>query len=264
LPLYWAQKYAIKIIPLNIHLHDNVFQEGIDLTNSDYYDLLRKEPIFPLTSQPSAGQFSEIFKNLQAGDEALVILISSLLSGTVQSALMAKAMLDNNAIKIDVIDSRSSTIGLGFQVIKACELMAQGEEVDKIKQELVKLQQKLKLYFVVDDLEYLFRGGRINHFSKYIANFLQIKPVLCVENGKIEVFEKIRTKKKAVNRIIGELRKNLDKIEKAAITHVDSPDEAAYLHEEIKKFYLEDIPIIETGPVIGTHVGPGTIGLGFY
>lgn len=264
LPDAIISQYGVKVVPLNIHFHDRVFQEGIDLTNSDYYHTLRREPIFPLTSQPPAGNFTEIFKKLKPGDEALVILISSSLSGTIQSALLARDILANNQISITIIDSQSTTIGLAFQVIRACELIAEGIEIPVIKSELEKIQESTRLFFVVDNLEYLVRGGRISHLSKYIGNFFKIKPVLWIKSGKIEVFKKIRTKKKAINVIIEELKDYPETVERIAITHVDSPDEAQYLLKEITKIYPADIPIIETGPVIGTHVGPGSIGLAFY
>jgi len=264
LPPPVVEQYEIKVVPLNVQIKNKNFKEGVELANRDYYSLLRQERVFPQTSQPSAGDFFKAFSSLQNGDEALVILISSALSGTVQSALIARDMLKNDNIKIHIIDSNSTAIGLALQVIKACEMLAQGEEMDTIKQELQRIQSKSKLFFAVDDLEYLARGGRISHLSKYLGNILQLKPILHLQNGRIEIFKKIRSKQKAVKTILEELKKDLEQIEKVAIAHVDALEEAEQLHNEVSKIYNGNILIAEAGPVIGSHVGPGTLGLAYY
>jgi DegV family protein with EDD domain len=263
LPAHFAENNSVKVVPLNIHIRNEVFRDGIDISNSDYYSLLRREKIFPLTSQPSSGDFLNIYENLQNNDDALVLLISSQLSGTIQSAQLASDMMDNKDIRIEIIDSLSTTTGLAFQVIKACELKKAGKNIDEIKAEIGKIRDQLKIFFVVDDLEYLSRGGRISHISKLIGSILQIKPVLCINKGKIEVFEKIRTRKKAVERIIFELN-NYENLQKLAVIHVDALDEALLLHDKIKEFFPGKILINEVGPVIGTHTGPGSLGLVFY
>jgi len=264
LPPSIVEQYGVKIVPLNVQIGDKVFKEGVNLSNRYYYSWLRKEPIFPKTSQPSAGDFFEIFTSLPNEAEVLVLLISSELSGTAQSASMARDMLNNEAVKIHIVDSRSTAIGLALQVIKACEMLAQGEKMDDIRRKLQEIQSKNKLFFVVDNLEYLARGGRISHLSKYVGNILQIKPILHLQNGRIEVFKKIRSKQKAVKTILEELKKDLQNVEKIGIAHVDELEEAEKLRCEVSKIYNGDVLIAEAGPVIGTHVGPGTLGLAYY
>lgn len=263
LPAFFAEKNGVKVVPLNVHIRDKVFRDGIDISNTEYYSLLRKEHVFPLTSQPSSGDFFNIYKGLQNNEQALVILISSKLSGTVQSAQLAKDMLNNKDLKIEILDSLSTTTGLAFQVMKACELAEKGKEIDEIKTEIEKLQKQIRLFFVVDDLEYLSRGGRITHASKYIGNILQIKPVLCLKKGEIQVFDKIRTRKKAIEKIVLELE-NSQNIERLAVIHVDALDEALLLRNKIKNLFPGEILVSEVGPVIGTHTGPGSLGLVFY
>lgn len=263
LSAFFVEKNGVKVVPLNVHIQDKVFRDGIDISNSDYYTLLRNEKIFPLTSQPSAGDFLNIYQDLQNNDQALVILISSQLSGTIQSAQLARDMLNNKNNKIEILDSLSTTTGLAFQVMKACELVEEGKELDEIRTEIEKVREQIKLFFVVDDLEYLNRGGRISHISKHIGNILQIKPVLIIKKGQIQVFEKIRTRKKAIDRIVIELKK-MEKIQSLAVIHVDALDEALLLHDKIKDLFPGEIIISEVGPVIGTHVGPGSLGLVFY
>ncbi|MEN6349987.1 MAG: DegV family protein [Syntrophomonas sp.] len=264
LPSSFIEQHGIKIVPLNIHVKGQVYKEGIDLANREYFNLLRREPIFPQTSQPSSGDFLRVFSSLKAGDEALVLLISSGISGTAQAALMTREMLARPELKINIIDSRSTAIGLGFQVMKACELISQGWETDFIVREIQSVQQRNRFYFLVDDLEYLARGGRISHKSKQIGNILQIKPVLHIKDGRIEVFQKIRTRHKALNLLVEELDKKVEQVEKVALAHVDAADRLEELTAAVRTVYDGPLIVNEVGPVIGTHVGPGAVGVAFY
>lgn len=266
LPEPYRLKSDLMIVPLNVHINDQVFKDGIDLTNQIYYQRLRNESISPLTSQPSTGDFLTVFNNFDPGDEILVILISSVLSGTAQSALLASelAMQQKPGVKIEIIDSLSAAIGLGFQVMKAYDLMLAGKTMTEIKAELLRIQDKDRIFFVVDNLEYLFRGGRISGISKRIGNILQLKPILTLVEGKIEVFDKVRTKQKAISHILDEARKNAAEMEKIAVLHIDNEAEARLLAEEIGSFCDKPVLITEPGPVIGTHTGPGTVGLAYY
>lgn len=265
LPDSFKQINNIKIVPLNVHINEEMFKDGIDLTNKVYYQRLRNEPISPLTSQPSVGEFVTVFDSFEPGDEVVVILISSHLSGTFQSAMLAREIvMQKKELKIEIIDSLSATIGLGFQVIRAYEMICADKYLTEIKVELLRIQDKNKIFFVVDNLEYLFRGGRISGISKQIGNLLQLKPILTLVEGKIEVLDKVRTKHKAVKRIIDEVKNCDDSIEQLSILHIDNEEEALALAKEIRQFYSGPVLITEPGPVIGTHAGPGTIGLAYY
>lgn len=266
-PPGFVEENNITIVPLKINIEDKSFREGIDIENREYYKLLRSKPVFPQTSQPAAGDFLKIFKTLKPGDEALVILISSQISGTFQSAEIAKNMLNNNKINIQIVDSFSTIIGLGFQVMKACELSKAEKSLDEIVSELKLIKEQTKILFVVDDLEYLSRGGRISHTAKKIGNLLQLKPVLSlISTGRIEVYDKVRTKGKAVKRILEEFKKEASKAETEilSVVHVDSPEEAESIYKQVKEFYTGPVIITEAGPVVGSHVGPGAVGLAWY
>lgn len=265
LPAGFAEENNIIIVPLKVNIEGKSFRDGIDISNREYYKLLRSKPVFPQTSQPSAGDFLKIFKSLQPGDEALVILISSQISGTVQAAQIAQNMLNNDKIRIEIIDSLSTVIGLGFQVMKACELDKEGKSLEEIRDELKKVQEKSKILFVVDDLEYLHRGGRISHAAKTLGNLLKLKPILSIiRNGRIEVYDKVRTKGKAVKKIIEELKKEAAHAQIVSVAHVDAPSEAEAIFKQVKEFYAGPVIITEAGPVIGSHVGPGSVGLAWY
>ncbi|MGI6412709.1 MAG: DegV family protein [Syntrophomonadaceae bacterium] len=265
--LPFNNKYNIKVVPLNIKIQDTVFKEGFGPSNQQYYHILRTTPVFPTTSQPSAGDFVKEFSSLDADDEAIVILISSRLSGTVHSAQMAKKMVSaKRNLKITIIDSETTTAALGLQVIKAAELAQSNPELntDDILAEIERIKRNQRLYFVVDNLEYLARGGRISQASKHLGNILQVKPILHITQGKIEVYEKVRTKPRALARILEEFEASLHSIEKVAIMHVDALEEAQALQEKVQQLYSGEVTISETGPVIGSHTGPGALGLAYY
>ena len=265
LPFPFRKDDGIKIVPLNVHIHDKTFKDGVDLTNQEYYKRLRNESISPLTSQPSAGDFAEIFDSCADGDEIVAVLISSHLSGTVQSALLAReTVLQKRDLKIEIIDSLSAAIGLGLQVIKCAEMIQADKTITEIKAELLRIQDKSRIFFVVDDLEYLYRGGRISNISKQIGNLLQLKPILTLVEGRIEVFDKVRTKQKALRQILKQAKEDVMQIERLAIIHIDNEEEASIMAREVKEFYSGPLLITEPGPVIGTHAGPGTIGLAYY
>lgn len=265
LPISYRKENQLRIIPLNVHVLDKTYKDGVDLNNQEYYKRLLREPISPLTSQPSSGDFLAIFDNFADDDEIAVVLISSCLSGTIQSALLARdIVLQKRKMKIEIIDSLSTSLGLGFQVMRSCDLLEEGKSLTEVKAELLRIQDKSRVYFVVDDLEYLFRGGRISRISKKIGNLLQLKPVLALNEGQIDVFDKVRTKPKAIRKILQLLQDDSAEIEKLAVIHVDNEEEASKILREIETFYPGPILIAEAGPVIGTHTGPGTIGLAYY
>lgn len=257
------KKHNIKIVPLNIRIHDQIYREGVDISCDEYYQLLRREPVFPKTSQPSAGDFLKVFESFPPDCEILVITISSQLSGTIQSAGAAVAMAESNR-RITLVDSLSTTVGQGFLVGCACAMIEQGCSINEIKRELERIKQHNKLFFIVENLEYLARGGRISQIGKYIGTILQMKPILHLHDGKIELFDKVRTSFRAMQRIIGEMQKDLASVQQLAVLHVSAPTEAEQLKRLVQEVYPKEIAVFEAPPVIGTHVGPGSVGLAYH
>lgn len=253
----------IEVVPLNIIMQGKQYREN-DLNNRDFYRIMRHQSVFPQTSQPAAGDFLRAYRKLPPGDEALVLLISSFLSGTWHAAVVARGLFDNGDTSISVLDSLSTTVGLAMQIERACEMRRAGSTMQDIVTEMNEMISKTNVFFVVDDLEYLSRGGRIGPAAKYIGNALQIKPILYLKEGKIEVFDKIRTKHRAVTRIVNAFARLSPQVEKLYVTHVDAAEEAEELRLRLSQIYSGPIPIRETGPVIGSHVGPGTVGLAYY
>jgi len=264
LPDFIVKKYGIIIVPLNVHLPQQDFKEGKGPSNQEYYQYLRSNRVFPTTSQPSAGEFLEWFNQLTPGDEALAILISSQLSGTVQSAQIACSMLPDDHPPVTIIDSLSGAMGLGFQVIRAAEMLAAGSNISEIKAEIESMRQTMEVYFMVDDLEYLVRGGRISKLSGILGNVLQLKPILTVRAGEIVLFDKVRTAGKALQRIINELEKHRPNLHKISVLHVDALENAQQLQARLQADFAVPVYLVEAGPVVGTHVGPGCLAIIFY
>jgi DegV family protein with EDD domain len=265
LPRDFVEKLGILTVPLNVHLQDTVYKDGVDIQPSELYHRLRTEDIFPQTSQPSAGDFLKIYQTLQPGDECLVLCISSELSGTYQSAQIARDMAaEKIPANIHIVDSRSASIGLGLQVIYAQQCFDQGKDMEQTLFELAGLRRRMRILFAVDTLDYLARGGRISQLSMRLGNLLQLKPVLHLEDGRIELLDKVRTKPKAIQRILDVFIKEAPQAQQVAVVHFDALDEGHSLLERVQEHYSGPIMLIQGGAVIGSHVGPGTVGIGWY
>lgn len=258
-----TKKHDIRIVPLNVHFgEEQVFQEGVTLHNDQFYEMLAEAPELPTTSQPSPGQFYEVFSELaQAGHDILCIVISSKLSGTYQSALDAKHMLPD--ANIVVIDSLSAASPLGLMVITAAEMAAEGHTMDQIVARVEQMRRDMRVYFVVDTLEYLQKGGRIGAASAFLGTLLKVKPILMLDEGVIKPLDKVRSKRKATQRLLCELESHVspDQPVQAIAMHAQVPDEAIELESEIRRrFNCQRAIFGEIGPVIGTHTGPGLLG----
>ncbi len=265
LPLDFVEENKIHIVPLNIHLQDSLYKDGVDIQPSELYYRLRTEDIFPQTSQPSAGEFMEIYQTLKPDDEVLVLCLSSELSGTYQSAEMARDMVAEQIdAEIHVVDSRSVSLGLGMQVIHAQKCFAEGKDMAQTLSELAEIRRRMRLIFAVDTLEYLARGGRISQLSKRLGNLLQLKPVLHLEEGRIEVLDKVRTRSKAVQRILEIFYKEASQAQQVGILHIDAPTEGQQLAQKVQEYYHGPLLLAQCGAVIGSHAGPGTVGICWY
>jgi DegV family protein with EDD domain len=260
-------EYDIRIVSLNVNIGEETFPE-IQLTNRDLFTKLKKISGTSTTSQPSVGAFLEVYQTLiQSGYEEIVsIHLSQKISGTFSSAQMAKDLMPE--ANIVIFDSGSAATGLGLLTWAAAEWANLGLTAAEIKTRLETLKEKTELYFTVDTLEYLQRGGRIGGAAALFGTLLQIKPILYINSdGVIDVFDKVRSKGRAWQRTLSELKRALasGKPHRIGVIHVEVPEEAKTIVEELKRDYPgNEIQVYEAGPVIATHVGPGTLGLSFH
>ncbi|WNB92709.1 DegV family protein [Bacillus sp. NEB1478] len=254
----------IVMIPLNVIFENETYKEEAEIKADDFYEMVGRNDTLPKTSQPAIGELVELLEELSTDyDEAVMITLSSGISGTYQSAVAAGEMVDG--IKLHVFDSEISCAPQGFYTMKAAGLANQGKNGFEIMNELLEMKNKgIPAYFVVDDLNHLHRGGRLNTAQLFIGNLLQIKPILHFDDKKIVPFEKIRTKKKALKRIFDIMDENIRQDEKVTISviHAKREDEAVEIAEELRENFVNaNVSISYFGPVIGTHLGEGSLGI---
>lgn len=261
------RQHDIRVVPLYVHFGEEAFKEGIQLSNEEFYTRLAEAPTLPTTSQPSAGEFKEVFEELaDAGHEIVTLTISGKLSGTWNSAMAAKEMLPQ--ADISVIDTMSTAVGLRLMVEAAIKAASDGATRQEIVAQIEEIREKVYFVFVVDTLEYLAKGGRINNASAFLGTLLKVKPILFLQDGAIEPLEQVRSKRKATTRLLELLEERLNihgPQAKVAVTHALVPQEAQALREELtQRLGCAQLEIGSLGPVIGTHTGPGTIGAAVY
>ena len=275
LPPELVAQYGIHVIPVYVHFGEETFRDGVDLSTAAFYEKLKRADALPTTSQPSVGDFLALYRRLGREAEAIVsIHISSGLSGTVASALAARQTLLEEAAErgdsppeVHVVDSLFTSAALGLLVTAAARLAAATSSAPVVVQATEDLLSHLTLIFCVDTLEYLHKGGRIGGASALLGTLIQIKPILHLIGGRIDVLEKVRTAQKAKRRLLGimEERMGTEATVHAAIVHADVPDEAEKLKQEVASYFdCAELFICEFSPTIATHVGPGTVGLAFY
>lgn len=266
IPQELVEKYQIKVLPLQINWEDETFKDGIDMTPTIFYPRLAESKTLPTTSQTPMFDFLQAYEELaEDHDGIVVILISSGISGTIASALAAQAEFDK--VPVEVIDTGSTGAAQALVTLATARAAENGSSFEEVVQTARAIVEKSDTYFVVDTLEYLHKGGRIGGASRYFGSALQIKPVLYFnEEGKIDALERVRTKKKALHRLVelAQEKANGGKVY-LGLMHSIAPDEVEQVRLELESLLdCEEILTFELSPVIGTHVGPGTIGVAVY
>ena len=259
------EKYAIKVIPLTIIWEDETFLDGIDIHPDDFYKRLSIAKVMPTTSQVTVMTMQSSFqKLLDQGFNVLGIFISSKFSGTVESALQARDNLPEAAGKISIVDSLTTTMAMGWPVITAARAAQAGESLESCHRIAEDARDHSGVLFVVETLEYLRRGGRIGGAQALLGAALNIKPVLEMRNGQIESVEKVRTKGKALERMLElTIERISDRVPvRLASVHANAEGEALTVLEAARA-RLNPIETLccPLSPVVGTHAGPGTVAL---
>ncbi len=266
IPADVREKYNIHIVPLSVVFGDETYREEFDMTTEAFYEKVRQADKLPTTSQPAIGEVVSMFETLSTEYDAVITIhLSSKISGTYQAAESAAKMVEG--IDVYPFDSKISAMAQGFYVIEAAERAVAGDSPEEIIDYLEYMRTNVEAYFMVDDLSHLQRGGRLSNAQAIIGSLLKIKPILHFEDGMIVPYEKIRTKKKAIARIIGMLDEAATQgnVKRVVFIHGNDEQAARALENEFKEKY----PTIETfisyfGPVIGTHVGEKTLGVAWY
>ncbi|MBM7551440.1 DegV family protein [Thalassobacillus pellis] len=266
IPSYMREQNNIHMVPLNVIFQNEAYREEIDIQAEDFYDMLHTQDELPKTSQPSTGLVTEKIEELARDFDAVVAIhLSSGISGTYQGTITAGNMVDD--VEVHVFDSESSCFVQGFYVLEAAEMANNGATPQQILARLEEMKKSINAYFMVDDLTNLYKGGRLSGAQKIVGSLLQVKPVLHFVDKKIVPFEKIRTRKKALKRLLLLFEEDVDETDvvKATVIHGNCHEDAEGIKKELESRYPNtEVVISYFGPVIGTHVGEGAIGLGWY
>jgi len=258
LPQDLIDRLKILVVPLQIEINGTDYIDGVNLTHQEFFEKMAASPTLPKTSQPSPQSYLDAFQEgLKHHGEVLSIHLSSRLSGTYEGALMIREELGGD---IEVFDTLTGSIGTGLQVLKAYELMKEGMQKSAIIEKLKEYRDQMRVVVYLETLENAVKGGRVSKPKEFVANLLNLKPVVHVDDGYVKILKTIRGKKKAMRILIEEMeKKNVDYHDRTvAITHCDCLEEALALKEEIiQKFKPAEVMLTTMGPVIGTHAGPG-------
>ncbi len=263
LPPELLEQYNIHMAPQTLILGEKTYYDGVDISANAFYELLKTSKIAATTSQITVNEFKEAFEKAGAGkDGIVVIVVSHDLSGTYNSAVQAKAMLPD--MNIELIDSRVIAMALGFVVLAAARAAAKGQSIEEVVAVANATIPNVGIMFTVETLEYLRRGGRIGGAQALLGNVLNLKPVLNLDDGKVEPLQRIRTKKKAMRFILNELEARLkgkSNIQLATINALADQEAHALLEEANKRVGAIETFATEASPVVCAHTGPGTVGI---
>ena len=266
IPQEVIDKLNIHVIPLSVNFGEETYAENIEISTDKFYEKLQEEKALPTTSQPAIGAFIELYEKLEQSYDAVIsIHISKKLSGTFETAKSAGNMMEK--LQVHAYDTEYSAMPQGFYVIRAAELANEGQDIASIIQALNELRKNIRAYFMVDDLSHLQRGGRLSGAQALLGSLLNIKPILHIVEGSIVPYEKVRTKKRALRRIVKMLEDDVQtkRVQRVVFIHGNNEKEALKLRDDFQAKY----PNIETmisyfGPVVGTHLGEGSLGITWY
>lgn len=268
LPAEIVEKYNIKVVPLTVHIDGKEYADSIDISTQEFYEKMSRTKELPKTSQPSAASFIKVFKELESKGELLCINISSKLSGTYQTACLAKKI---SGVNVAVFDSWAATLGQGLQVIKAALLAEKGMSREHIIQFLTEYKKGLTHYVLLDTLENVVKGGRLSKFQGSLAKLLNIKVLLTGVEGALVTLEKIHGRKKALQRVIERMGEKLREAKDMptrlfSISHFNNLKDAEMLKNQIiKNFNIKEEQFIinEMGSTIATYAGEGGMVISF-
>jgi DegV family protein with EDD domain len=265
IPKDLLEQYPVWVLPQILVWGEANYRDGIDIQPDEFYTKLSRSTTTPTTSQVTIGGFKNLFDELLSQDyQILNILISAKLSGTIESATQAKEMFSGKPIEI--VDSYSTAMALGFQVLAVARAVVEGASLEDCKALAEQARHHTGVIFAVDTLEFLHRGGRIGGGARFLGTALNIKPILELREGRVEPLERVRTRRKSLARVVELIEERIGDRQpiRLAALHANSPEDARWLMEEaIKRLKAEETVYSDVSPVVGTHAGPGTVGLAY-
>jgi DegV family protein with EDD domain len=263
MPREIVDQYGIHVVPSVVNWGDKSFRDGVDITSSAFFERLKTDPVMPTTAVASIGEFRDIYaKAADTADAVLGVHLSAKLSATHSTAVQARELLaDHN---IEIVDSNAAAMALGFVVLAAARAADAGKSLAEVRQAALDTIPHVGVIFTVQTLDFLRRGGRIGGAQAFLGGLLDMKPILELVDGRVEPIERVRTKRKAVDRVldmIAERTQGKSPIRLSTL-HAAAPEEAAALLDAAKaRLQPVECYIAEASPTVATHTGPGTVGL---
>ena len=255
-----VEELGITVVPAYVRFGNTDYKDGVELTTDQFFDRLMNGPDFPATSQPSVGDFSEVYADVADGADGIVsVHISGKLSGTVNSAQQGAGVADVGC-PIEVVDTLQASMGSGLAAIEAAKAARDGASFQDVAAVASDAARRCQCICLLDTLEYLVKGGRVGRAQGMIGSLLKIKPMIILRDGEVDNFAKERTRRKAVSRLqraAGEF----GSVQSLAVMYSTSSDEAERLAETLSSAVSGDTTIARFGPALGTHVGPNALGL---
>src|SRR5512138_711312 len=262
-----VRQYSISVAPQVLIWADETFRDGIDIQPDEFYARLKTAKVMPTTSQVAVVTMQEIFQGLvDKGHDVIGTFISAKLSGTMQSAIQGREALGSAASKVTLIDSTTTAMAMGFQVLTAARAAQQGASTAECAALIEKARAHVGVYFAVDTLEFLHRGGRIGGAQRFIGTALNFKPILELKDGEVIAMDRVRTKSKALDRLLEEVTRKVkgQSSVRLATLHANAEEEArGLLDRASRELHAVESILSSVSPVVGTHAGPGTVGLAY-
>jgi DegV family protein with EDD domain len=266
LPPGWAEAYKIDIIPINIQFGEKTYLQGIDISNSEYYALVKESGVIPKTSQPTPNQFIEFYKKIaEPNDTILSIHVTGKLSGTFNSAVMAAKELGGK-YNIIPIDSRAGTASQGYMCKEARELNRRDVSLEQIVERMKYIALNIHVIFTLDTLEYVRMSGRVKALQAAFASLLKVKPIIVLRDGILEMGDRVRTRRRSLEFIVEKMRNRLgEQLVNMAVVHSEDPKAGEILYDMVRNvFNCNELIMTELSTGIAANLGPGTIGIVAY
>ncbi len=263
IPNEWQSEFDVAVIPINIQFGNQTYQQGIDMSNDEFYHLADSTGIIPKTSQPTPQQFVEFYERIaQAGDTILSLHVTSKLSGTFNSAILA-ALEIRNKLNVIPFDSGAGSAAVGFMCKEARQLDRTGATIQAILSRLEIIRQNVNIVLTLDSLEYARRSGRVKALQAALAALINIKPIIILKDGMLDMREKVRTRQRAVDRVLEIVHQRVDDhLVNVAVVHSQSLEAARLLMEKVNKtLHVNEAIISDLSIGVAANLGPGTIGI---